>query len=606
MIKVPRHQRPASWILIAVAMTAIVWAGCRDESSDTAGQSPAVPSEDQRPPGELFVDAAEASGLDFVHFNGMSGEYYFCEIMCAGAALLDYDNDGDLDVYLIQGKMLGPGKTIEQAMFPPKAPLPLKDRLYRNDLVIDPDGTRTLRFTDVTEASGIEALGYGMGVATGDYDNDGLVDLYVTNFGPNQMFHNNGDGTFTDVTEQTGTDDPRYTTSAAFFDYDRDGWLDLFVCGNLNFSYATHKECFTEAGMLDYCAPFIYEPIPDRLFHNRGDGTFEDVSAKSQIVREYGSGLGVVCADFNGDGWDDIYVANDGRPNLLWINQQDGTFVDDALLGGCAVNRNGNPEGSMGVDAGDFDADGDLDLFMTHITTETNTLYVNDGTGMFEDRVLETHLGMASAPYTAFGTGWFDYDNDGWLDILTVNGAVHTLEDQARAGDPYPFHQRNQLFRNLGQGQFEEVTEKAGTEFARSEVSRGLALGDVDNDGDVDALVTNDNGPVRLLINQVGNRNPWIGLRLVDGRSGSDLLGTRVAVHRPEGPVLWRYVHTAASYLSANDPRVLVGLGKATEVTKVDVHWPDGTVEGWTSLPVNAYTTLRKGSGATTQEVESP
>ena len=606
MIEVTRRRRPASWIFIGVAMAAISWAGCRDESSDTAGQSSAVPSVDSGAPGELFVDAAEASGLDFVHFNGMSGEYYFCEIMCPGAALLDYDNDGDLDVYLIQGKMLGPGKTIEQAMFPPKAPVPFKDRLYRNDLVIDPDGTRTLRFTDVTEASRIEALGYGMGVATGDYDNDGWVDLYVTNFGPDQMFHNNGDGTFTDVTEQTGTDDPRYTTSAAFFDYDRDGWLDLFVCGNLNFSYATHKKCFTEAGKMDYCGPLIYEPITDRLFHNRGDGTFEDVSAKSQIVRKYGSGLGVVCADFNGDGWDDIYVANDARPNQLWINQQDGTFVDDALLGGCAVNRNGNPEGSMGVDAGDFDADGDLDLFMTHITTETNTLYVNDGTGMFEDRTLETHLGMASNPYTAFGTGWFDYDNDGWLDILTVNGAVHTLEDQARAGDPYPFHQRNQLFRNLGQGQFEEVTEKAGTEFARSEIGRGLALGDVDNDGDVDVLVTNVNGPVRLLINQIGNRNPWIGLRLVDGQSGSDLLGTRVAVYRPEGPVLWRYVHTAASYLSANDPRVLVGLGEATEVPKVIVHWPDGTVEVWTSLPVNAYTTLRKGSGATAQEVKSP
>ncbi len=390
----------------------------------------------------------------------------------------------------------------------------------------------------------------------------------------------------------------RYCASSAFLDYDRDGWLDLFVCAYVNFSYATHKECFADSGRQDYCSPLSYSALPDRLYRNRGDGTFEDVSAKAQIVREYGSGLGVVCADLNGDGWLDIYVANDARPNQLWINQQDGTFLNDALLGGCAVNRDGGAEGSMGIDAGDFDADGDDDLFMTHLRNETNTIYVNDGSAMFEDRSAEIGLGMPSMPFTAFGTAWFDYDNDGWLDLFIANGEVQTIEALARAGDPYPLHQTNQLFRNMGQGMLREVTNEAGAVFQLSEVSRGAAFGDVDNDGDVDILVTNNNGRARLLINQVGNRNHWIGLRFVDADSGRDMLGTRVAVHRSGGPVLWRNVRSAASYCSANDPRVLVGLGDTPQVDRVCAYWPDGSVEQWTSLPIDRYTILRKGTGA--------
>jgi hypothetical protein len=252
----------------------------------------------------------------------------------------------------------------------------------------------------------------------------------------------------------------------------------------------------------------------------------------------------------------------------------------------------------MGVDAGDFDADGDDDLFMTHLRNETNTIFVNDGTGVFEDRSAESGLGMPSMPYTSFGTAWFDYDNDGCLDIFIANGEVQTIDALARAGDPYPLHQPNQLFRNLGNGRIEEVTHTAGAVFQLSEVSRGAAFGDVDNDGDVDVLVTNNNGPARLLINQVGNRNHWIGLRLIDGESGRDMLGTRVAIHRRAGPTLWRTVRTAASYCSANDPRVLVGLGGSTHVTKVCAYWPDGSAEQWTSLPIDAYTTLRKGTGS--------
>ena len=550
------------------------------------------------PEADVFIDVAKTAGIDFVHFNGMSGEFYICEQKCAGCGLFDYDGDGDLDVYLIQGNMLGENKTFADATFPPKGPLPPKDRLYRNDMVVGPDGRRTLKFTDVTDESGIVATGFGIGVAAGDYDNDGFVDLYVAGFGPNYMFRNNGDGTFSDVTDKTGTGDTRYDAAAAFVDFNHDGYLDLYVCGNVNFSYATHKNCPTPSGRPAICGPIAYEAISDRLYRNRGDGTFEDVTVAARILPDqFGSALSIVCADFNGDGWIDLYVTNDARPNHLWVNQGDGTFVNDALLSGCALNGDGMPEAGMGVDAGDFDADGDEDLFMAHLATESNTIYVNDGTGLFDDRSTETGLAAPSIPYTSFGTAWMDYDNDGHLDILVSNGEVRPIEEQALAGDPYPLRQPNQLFRNLGGGKLVEVTASAGKVFELSEVSRGAAFGDVDNDGDTDVLITNNCGSPRLLINQIGNRNHWIGLRLVDPAKRRDMIGTWVGVFRVEGPPLWRRVRTSASYASTNDPRLLVGLGDATDVTKVTAKWPDGSVEQWTELPIDQYSTLNKGSG---------
>lgn len=576
-------------ILILVLVAPQTW---------SAAASISIPQAEE----DVFRDIAGDAGIDFVHFNGMSGNYYMCEVKSAGTGLFDYDNDGDLDVYLLQGAMLGKGKQLSQATFPPEDLKPPRDRLFRNDLTIDRDGKRKLRFTDVTENSGIVATHFGIGVAAGDYDNDGDVDLYVCNLGPNHMFRNNGDGTFTDVAQQAGTNDSRYTTGGAFVDFDRDGWLDLFVCAYVNFNYATHKKCYGPAGDEDYCGPASYDPLPDRLYRNRGDGTFEDVSAKAQIVREYGSGLGVVCADFNGDGWIDIYVANDGRANQLWLNGRDGTFANDALFSGCALNSDGKPEAGMGVDAGDFDGDGDDDLFMTHLAGETNTIYVNDGTGLFDDRSNTTGLGMFSMPYTAFGTAWFDYDNDGWLDILVANGAVNKIEAIARTGNPFPFGQPNQLFKNQGNGRFQEVTQSAGPVFKLLEVSRGAAFGDVDNDGDTDVLITNNSGRPRLLINRIGNRNHWMGLRLVNDSTKRDMLGARVGVFRPQGPTLWRNVRSAASYCSTNDARVLVGLGNSSEVTRVLVRWPDGRQEQWKDVPSDTYTTLRQGSGEEVQD----
>ena len=568
----------------------------------------------------IFREQAAAAGLDFTHFNGMSGRFYFSEVVGAGGALLDFDNDGDLDVYLVQGRMLGPDSDLPKALFPPKDPLPLSDRLFRNDLVVHPNGRRTLRFTDVTAASGIAATGYGMGVATGDFDNDGWTDLYVTNFAaPNQLWRNRGADsagtvTFADVTAAAGVGEPRWSVPAVFFDFDRDGWLDLYVGNYMDFTLGHNKPCLAESGRRDYCGPQTYEPEPDRLFHNLGRGpdgrvTFADVSEASGITAEYGATLGLAAADFDGDGWLDVYVANDQTANQLWLNRGGaaGTakavqFANDALLLGCALNRDGQAEASMGVDAGDFDGDGDEDLFMTHLTRESNTLYVNDGRGLFRDRSLASGLANPSWGYTGFGTAWLDYDNDGWLDLFSANGSVYILFELARRGDPYPLRQPNQLFRNLGpaadgQVRFAEVTARAGPAMQQSEVSRGALFGDLDNDGDTDLVVTNNSGPARLLVNQVGSRAHWLGLRLTGGEPPRDLLGARVAVHRPGKPPLWRRVRTGGSFASANDPRVLIGLGSDTAVERVEVHWPDGRREAWQNLPVDAYSTLAAGSG---------
>ena len=568
-------------------------------SAESVTPAPGADGPAAVPAGEIrFTDRAREAGLDFEHFNGMSGEYYFSEMMGPGAALFDMDDDGDLDAYLVQGRMLGEGRTLADALMPPApgVPLPLTDRLYRNDLEVHADGARTLRFTDVTTGSGLDVGSYGMGVAAGDFDNDGRVDLYRTRNGANQLFRNNGDGTFTDVTGRSGTGDESWGVSASFVDVDGDGWLDLYVGNYVEYDLEAGTPCFTLTGERDYCAPKSYLPSPDRLYRNNGDGTFDDVTAASGIGSRHGPALGVLTADFDADGWMDIYVANDGEPNQLWINGRDGTFEDRALLAGVAVDLAGDVEASMGVDAGDFDADGDDDLFMTHVSAETNTLYVNGGAGFFEDRSAMTGLGAPSLPYTGFGTAWVDFDNDGWLDLLAVNGDVQAIEGLVRAGDPFPLHQPNQVFRNRGGEAFDDVTAGAGAVFELSDVGRGAAFGDVDNDGDVDVLVANNNGPARLLVNDTGQRRRWVGLRLIDGR-GRDALGARVGVSRESGPVLWRRARADGSYASASDPRVVVGLGTAESVTGVRVEWPGGRVEDWDDVPVDGWTTLTEGTG---------
>ena len=547
--------------------------------------------------GEIFSDATAEVGLDFVHFNGMSGERYIVEIMPPGGALFDYDNDGDLDLWLRQGVMLGQDKTLDDAVFPPDGPGSLGDRLYRNDLVVGADGSRRLELTDVTAETGLAVTDYGMGVTTGDYDNDGWIDVYLTNFGPNRMLRNNGDGSFADVTAETGTGDDRFSVPALFVDLDRDGWLDLYVGNYVDFSYANHKTCLRPSSARDYCGPLSFNSQPDKLFRNRGDGTFEDAVVASGLAGTFGNALGVLAVDLDGDRWLDLYVASDALENQLWINQGDFTFQEDGLFRGCATNHRGAREGSMGVAAGDFDADGDLDLFMTHMATETNTLYANDGAGNFSDDTLVAGLATPSRRFTGFGTLWLDYDNDGWLDLLAVNGEVKVIEELERTGEPYPLHQTNQLFRNLGDGSFEEVTQRAGSAFSISEVSRGAAFGDLDNDGDTDVVVFNNSGPTRLLLNEVGQDSHWLGLDLRDAAGGRVIQGSRVELFTEGGPTLVRIAGTHGSYVSANDPRVLIGLGSDPAVADLRIYWASGREEEFSISQVDTYVELVEGQG---------
>jgi len=553
------------------------------------------PSTINAAPSDLFVDRAKEWGLVFTYASGRTGEFYFPEIMGGGVALFDYDNDGDLDVFVVQGHSLAAGAAGGKSG--PES----WGRLFRNDLITPQGRNPTPRFVDVTEASGIRASGFGMGVATGDYDNDGLMDLYIANYGSNQLWHNNGDGTFTDVTFAAGADDPRWSAGATFADLDRDGWLDLFVLNYVDSSVQKNVVCYAPNSRRDYCGPQAFPPVPSRLLRNRGNGTFEDVSIKSGIGRKAGPGLGVVADDLDGDGWLDLFVANDGSPCFLWLNQKNLTFREDGLLAGVAVNAAGKPEAGMGIAAGDCDGDGDDDLFITHLTGETNTLYLNQGGGVFEDATARSGLGAPSLPYTGFGTAWIDFDNDGWLDLAAFNGAVNLNGAQWAKGDLFPYAQPDQLFRNQGGCRFVEVGPEAGVAFRTPRVSRGAAFGDVDNDGDTDIVVVDTDSPVRLLVNEAGSRRPWLGLRLVGKPVGAkgerDLLGARVEVLRKGATPLWRRAATDGSYASASDPRVLVGLGDAPEVTEVRVFWPDGAAESFPPPPLRAYTKLLRGTG---------
>ena len=554
----------------------------------SCGQAPLPPKPQAEP--AAFVDVARDSGLVFKHENGMTGEFHYAEMMGPGVALFDYDNDGDLDVLVIQGGAL-------DASAPGFGSVRNSARLFRNDLAIGPDGKRQLRFTDVTERSGLVTRGYGMGVAIGDYDGDGWPDVFVTHFGsPHQLFHNNGDGTFTDVTARAGVGgDGRWGTSATFFDYDGDGRLDLFVANYVDFTLKNHKACFNNQSARDYCAPAAYRPQPDQLFRNRGDGMFEDVSRKSGIASGRGSGLGVVAFDANGDGRPDLFVANDGNPNHLWINRGDGTFVNEAELRGCAVNADGAPRAGMGIALGDFDGNATLDLFVTQLTREGGTLYADAGKGRYQDRSAAAGVGAPTQPFTGFGTAFVDYDNDGWLDLVVANGAVQSVEDQVRAKQPYPLAQRSQLLRNAGNGRFEEVTRGAGLPFERTEVSRGLAIGDLDNDGAVDIVIANSNGPVQVLMNRVGAKNAWFGLRLLSGKR--DAYGAQVEVRRKGLPTLWRRVQADGSYLSAQDPRIVVGLGHEAAIESLVVHWAGGRIEEFAPPMLRSYGVLREGTG---------
>lgn len=604
MSRGPRRERLGGLLVFLVIAP---WLGCDSSAPDAPGSTGSAAG-DTAPraavasgASPLFVDVAADSGIDFEHDNGRTGELYFVEPVGSGGALVDLDGDGDLDVVLVQGRLLGPpGSRAER-----ERDVPRGTRIFRNDLAVAAGGETRLRFTDVTEGSGLAATGYGMGVAAGDYDDDGRVDLYLTGFGSNQLWRNvsrEGRLRFQDVTAAAGVDDPRWSTSASFVDVDADGRLDLFVVNYVDFRLANHRPCRSPGGRPDYCGPQSYRGETDRLFLNRGDGTFVNASADAGIL-EPGNGLGVVANDFDGDGRIDVYVANDLERNFLWRNLGVAggrpRFENVALASGSAVSSLGRAQASMGIVAGDIDNDGDDDLFMTHLRADTNTLYVNEGGGLFNDRSAASGLGNPSLPNTGFGTALVDYDNDGWLDVFVANGAVKVVESQARAGDAYPLKQVNQLYANRG-GAFVEISAEAGPELARLEVSRGVAVGDVDNDGRSDLLLVNNDGPARLLHNRSTADHHWLGLRLVTP-TGRDALGARVEIVRRAASSLWRRVASDGSYLSANDPRILVGLGESADVSEVRVRWPDGTVETWAGLAADRYHRLVAGEGKMTR-----
>ena len=595
----PRVRTDRSLLLLSSTLSMLALAtSCTNPRESPAEPSPATTATLPAPPSPtaepLLVEVTAAAGIEFSHWNGMSGERYIVEMMGAGAAMLDYDGDGDMDIYLRQGAVLGRAELTARAPAPP--PARLCDRLFRNDGV--GAGGSVPHFTDVTEESGIHATGYAMGLATGDYDNDGDVDLYLTNFGPNVMLRNEGNGTFAEVTQATGTGDDRWSVPASFVDYDRDGWLDLFVGNYIDFSLGNHKPCRGPDSAIDYCGPTAYEPEPDRLFRNRGDGTFEDATGSAGLTEGYGNALGSLAADLDMDGWPDIYVANDATENNLWLNQHDGRFVDDGLLRGFALNGAGQREGSMGIDAGDVDGDGDEDLFVTNLVTETNTLYINQGDGTFVDGTVVARLASVSLPLTGFGTGLFDADGDGQLDLVVVNGAVRIDRAQEQLGSLLPLAEPNQLFLSAGDGSFVEASERASESFRRPDVGRAAAFGDVDDDGRVDILTTSNDGPAHLLLGAGTRGGHWCGLRLLARAGSRDALGARVTLGLTDGGAVVRRVRADGSYLAASDPRVSVWLAAPRELERIDVAWPSGVHERFAPTPFDTYTALHEGQGA--------
>jgi enediyne biosynthesis protein E4 len=536
-----------------------------------------------------FVDVAASTGLVFTHHTDRSDEFYYPEVIGSGVALFDSDNDGDLDVFLVQGQALVRNQVPNEG-----------SRLFRNDLERGADGPR-LRFVDVTEQSGLSVSGQGMGVTAGDYDNDGCVDLYVTSLERNWLMRNNCRGGFIDVSAQSGTQDSGWSVSAAFVDVDRDGWLDLFAGHYLTWNSGLNTPCYGSSGQRQYCAPKVYRAQQSRLYRNNRNGTFADVTSAAGLATQFGPALGVSTADFDGDGWLDLYVANDGEENQLWLNQRNGTFVNRALMAGVALGPSGEAKAGMGVDAADVDDDGDEDLVVTNLTGEGMDLYINDGTATFANNGAAVGIGHRSLPYTGFGVGWLDVDNDGRLDLLAVNGAVQIqeaglpAEAAAKAGDSRNLGQRPQLFRNVG-GRFDEATAAGGPVLNAINAGRGAAFGDVDNDGDTDVVVSNNMGRAQLLLNTIGQRQHWVGVRVVGARK-SDRLGARVAVMPVNGPTRWRRARADGSYASANDPRVLVGLGRMSGSVRVRVIWPGGRVEEWRDVAIDRYTTLTEGTG---------
>lgn len=520
------------------------------------------------------------TGLSFRHETGATGELHLPEIMGSGVAVVDLDGDGHLDLYLVNGGM-DPAEGTDSEV---------TDRAYRQTA----DGT----FEDVTEASGLGEAGYGMGVAVGDVDNDGDEDIYVANLGTDALYRNRGDGTFEDVTEEAGAGVEGWSSSAAFFDFDQDGHLDLFIARYV--AYDPDNKCYDQAGRREYCGPTAFPGIHDVLLRNRGDGTFEDVTEAAGLRAVEHAGLGLVVRDFDGDGRSDVYVANDADPNDLWINSGDGTFREQGLLMGASLNALGQPEAGMGVLAEDLDGDLDMDLFVTHLGAESNTFYRNLGGGTgFDDATATSGLGPSSISFTGFGTAAFDADLDGDLDLAAANGRVYRDEilQPAELSPPWDAYAEPNLFYiGEGGGRFQLAQAQGGDFTRRIEVTRGLALGDLDGDGDLDLVTSNAQGPARIYRNDAPREGHWLVVDPWDPRHQRRALGAEVIVTAGERRWL-RTVSGAASYQSAHDSRVHLGLGSAESFAGIEVRWPDGLRETFPGGNGNRVVRLERGTG---------
>jgi enediyne biosynthesis protein E4 len=544
----------------------------------TSAAVPAFPAATNATPaaGVAFTDVTQASGLRFKHVSGAFGKKYLPETMGAGGAFLDFDGDGWQDILLVNSKNWPgrPGPKVTSA-------------LYRNN-----KGT----FVDVTKAAGLDAEMYGMGVTTADYDNDGRVDVYITGLGGNRLYRNLGGGKFADVTAKAGVGNGGFSTSAAFFDYDKDGKLDLFVANYVQWEIEKDLHCTLDGKSKSYCTPESYKGQSPTLYHNRGDGTFEDVTKRAGLENPGSKALGVTLLDFDGDSWLDLFVANDTQPNKLYRNAGNGTFKDLGLAAGVAFSEAGVARAGMGVDAADYDGSGRPSLIIGNFSNEMMALYHNEGTGLFIDEAPTSTIGQATLLSLTFACFFFDYDLDGQLDIFAVNG--HVSDDIEAVQPKVKYAQTPHLFRNLGGKKFEAVTARSGDALQRPMVGRGGAYADYDNDGDLDVLVTVNGGAARLLRNDGGNRNHYLRVKTVGTKSNRDGIGAKVVLTTAAGRKPWAVVKTGSSYLSQSELAVTFGLGTATQVPRVEVTWPSGQVDVLMNVAADRTVVVQEGKGA--------
>ena len=526
-----------------------------------------------------YVDVAAAAGITFQHDNAASAEKYLIETMGSGCGWIDYDQNGLMDLYLVNGAAT--------RLYTPKHAL--QSALYHNN----GDGT----FTDVTAKAGVGAEGlFGMGVAVGDYDNDGFPDLFVLGYGRCILFQNNGDGTFTDVTAKAGVENSgRWGSSAAWFDYDNDGWLDLVIANYVDWAPDNNFWCGDHGpGLRSYCHPDNYHGRAPTLYHNNGDGTFTDVSVPSGVGAKPGNGLGVVTFDYDDDGWQDIFIANDSMPNFLFHNNRDGTFREVGYMAGVAVSMDGTSEAGMGVDAADASGKGRMDLIVTHLDSQLARFYQNMGGGVFDDATLRSKISYSTFHMSGFGTRFMDYDNDGCRDVFMADG--HILDNIERYRGEVRYAEPKLMFRNAGRGIFENVSERLGADFQRPRVSRGAAIGDFDNDGDLDVLVNNNGEPAQLLRNDGGNANHWLEIFLIGTRSNRDGVGARVKLTAGD-LMLHDQRKGGMSYQSAQDPRLHFGLGARASVDTLEIIWPSGVVTKFADIKSDQTISVKEGEG---------